>query len=146
MLVDVIFIIMSDKTVQYLSNFTPLKQGLFTLILVTLISIGCFVFAKPNKTEFGLILSPMFLYCFFNPFLGALSKKIGKYILQSIAVFLGLGIYIILLGQFVTHTKFSTLEELQSITILIFVLYFLVNFLGFIFRGLLSALDFIDKH
>ncbi|MFN8283752.1 MAG: hypothetical protein U0U67_11085 [Chitinophagales bacterium] len=137
---------MSDNPFNKASNFSPVKQGLFTFGLVSIIALLCAVFSKPNRTEFGIILSPIFLYCFFNPFLGALSKHLGKYILQSIAVFFALGIYIVLLGCFVTHTKFSALEELQSIILLVFVLYFLVNFLGLVFRGLMAALNVIDQH
>lgn len=137
---------MSDSLLSKTGSFSPFKQGIFTFILINIISIVCLLFTKRNSTLIGIILSPIFLYCFFNPFLGVLSKNLIKYILQSVLIFFLLGFYIIIIGGFVTHTKFINIIELQSMTILVFVLYFLVNFLGLIFRGLIAGLEIMDKH
>ena len=137
---------MQSQLINKTSSFSPFKQGLFTFVLVNIIALACFFFTNRNTTTIGIILSPIFLYCFFNPFLGVLSKQLVKYILQSVVIFFLLGFYIIEIGSFITHTKFVNIIELQSMTILIFVLYLLVNFLGLIFRGIINGLEILDKH
>lgn len=137
---------MESKLIEKTNYFSPFKQGVFTFILINIISLICFLFTKRNSTTIGIILSPIFLYCFFNPFLGVLSKELVKYIIQSVIMFFILGFYIINIGGFVAQTKFAEIIELQSMTALIFVLYLLVNFLGLVFRGLINGLEILDKY
>ena len=132
------------------SNFNyqklnPLRQGIFTLLLITLVSVICLVVGQKNIQAWNMILSPIFLFCFYNPIIGAFQQKLLQYVGISILVFIFLLFYIYISGNFVSDFSYQQTDELHTITALVILFYFMFNLLCLLFRGILFMLKEIDN-
>lgn len=123
----------------------PLQQGSFTFLLITIISLICFAFRLRTMQAWNMILSPVFLYICYNSILGAFRQKWFQYIGQSIVIFILLCLYIYIAGNFVSDFSYRETDELQRITVLVILFYFLLNLLCLVFRSLLNLLEQIDE-
>ena len=126
-------------------KLTPIRQGFFTLILITVVSLVCLVIGQKSVLAWNLIFSPIFLFCFYNPIIGAFQQKLLQYIGTSIVVFILLSAYIYFSGNFVSDFSYRQTDELHTITVLVVLFYFLFTILCLLFRGILFLLQEIDN-
>lgn len=133
---------------KYLPDFKeigPLQQGAFVILLITIVSLCCLLFHQKNMQAWNLILSPIFLFCFYNPIIGAFQQKLLQYFATSILTFILLAMYIYVSGNFVSDFSYKESDELHIITILVIAFYFMFNLLCLLFRGILFLLNEIDN-
>ena len=126
-------------------KLSPLRQGAFTLLLITIVSIFCLVTGQKSVLAWNMIFSPIFLFCFYNPIIGAFQQKLLQYIGISVIVFILLSGYIYFSGNFVSDLSYRQTNELHTITILVVLFYFLFTLLCLLFRGILFILKEIDN-
>jgi hypothetical protein len=122
----------------------PFRQGGLAMILVTIVTLFCFFFKIKTMQSWNMIFSPIFLYCCYNPILGAFREKWLPYIAYSILVFLVLAMYIYVSGNFVSDFSYRHSDELHRMTVLAVIFYFLLNLLCLMFRGVLYLLETMD--
>ncbi len=133
------------KSLPDFKNISPFQQGAFILVLVTILSLGCLLFRQKNMVAWNLVLSPVFLFCFYNPIIGAFQQKLLQYSASSILTFILLNMYIYISGNFVSDFSYRDSDELHFITILVITFYFMFNMLCLLFRGILYMLDEVDN-
>ena len=126
-------------------SFNPLKQGAFTMLLITLVSLLCFLFHIRSMQAWNMILSPIFLFSSYNPIIGAFQQKWGRYLAVSALVFVVLAMYIYISGNFVSQYSYRESDELHRFTALAIIFYFLLNLVCIMFRGVLYMLETIDE-
>lgn len=136
---------MTKKLHLDIKNIPPLQQGVFILLLVSAFSIGCLVFGFKGVQAWNLILSPLFLYCFYNPVIGAFHQKPLQYAGESALIFCLLGGFIYVSGSFISDFSYGMTVELHWMTALVILFYILLSFLSQIFRGILYLLEQIDQ-
>lgn len=86
------------KYLPDLKNTGPLQQGVFIMLLITALSLGCLLFRPQGMFAWNLISSPLLLFCFYNPIIGAFRQKPLRYFGISALVFILLGMYIYISG------------------------------------------------
>jgi len=123
----------------------PIQQGLFCVALVTLISLFCLLFRIRSMQAWNVILSPVFLFCSYNPIIGIFRQKLFQYTAISILVLIGLSFYIYVAGNLVSDFSFKQSNELHLIAALAFVFYFLLFTISIVFRAVLYLLNEVDK-
>jgi len=128
-----------------IKNLSPFQQGIVILLLVTLISFLCLLFGQRSMQAWNMIVAPLFLFCFYNPILGAFQQKLLRYIGSSVLTFFFIAIYIYISGNFVSDFSFRQSGELHLIFILVVLFFFLLNLLCLLFRGILYMLEQIDQ-
>lgn len=124
---------------------SPLQQGIVIMLLITLLTLGCMLFQLKSMLAWNLILSPLFLFCFYNPIIGAFQQKLLQYTGFSILTFILLAMYIYISGNFVSDFSYRQSDELHIMTLLVVLFYILLNFLCLLFRGILYMLEQIDN-
>jgi hypothetical protein len=92
-----------------------------------------------------MMLSPMFLFCCYNPIIGAFQPNWPRYAGLSLLTFIVLSMYIYISGNFISDVPYSDSDEMHRFTALIVIFYFLVNVLCLMFRGVLFLLEHIDE-
>ena len=133
------------KSLPDFKKIGPFQQGAFVILLITFVSIGCLVFHQKSMFAWDLILSPIFLFCFYNPIIGAFQQKLLQYIGFSLLTFVLLIMYIYISGNFVSDLSYKETGELHFITVLVITFYFMFNMLCLLFRGILYMLEEIDN-
>lgn len=127
-----------------IKNLHPLYQGIFIFILISTISISCYLLNIESIHVWNLLISPLFLYCCYNPIIGAFHQKQLQYFIISTIIFVLLGYYIYVSGNYLSTVSFNSALELQSMTALVVLFYILVQVLCLLFRGILFLIDEID--
>ena len=87
----------------------------------------------------------LFLFCFYNPVIGAFQQKLLQYTGFSVLTFILLSMYIYISGNFVSDFSYSKSDELHIMTVLVVLFYLLLNLLCLLFRGILYMLEQIDN-
>lgn len=135
--------------IQYLKfdykNLNPFQQGIFAALLVTFIALFCLIFHQNSMQAWDMLLTPILLFCFYNPILGAFQQKPLRYFGLSVFVFISIAVYIYLTGNFISSFSYQQTGELHLFAVLIVVFYFLLNLLTLLFRGILYLLKHIDE-
>lgn len=114
-------------------------------MLITLISLGCLIFHQKTMFAWNLILSPAFLFCFYNPIIGAFHQKPLRYFGFSVLNFALVLMFIYISGNFVSDFSYKQSDELHFITALVITFFVLFNMLCLLFRGILYMLHEIDN-
>ncbi|MBK9328712.1 MAG: hypothetical protein IPM95_05190 [Sphingobacteriales bacterium] len=125
-------------------NLSPFQQGMLSALLVTLISIVCLVFHQDSMLAWDMLISPILLFCFYNPVLGAFQQKPLQYFTKSTLIFISIAFYILFSGNFISVFSYKQSGELHLFTALIIIFYLLMHLLTLIFRGILYLLTQID--
>ncbi|MFN8261723.1 MAG: hypothetical protein U0X41_12365 [Chitinophagales bacterium] len=133
------------KYLPDLKNTGPLQQGVFIMLLITALSLGCLLFRPQGMFAWNLISSPLLLFCFYNPIIGAFRQKPLRYFGISALVFILLGMYIYISGNFISDFNYQDSGELQMMTLLIITFFLLFNLICLLFRGILNLLHEIDR-
>ncbi len=133
------------KYLPDLKNTGPLQQGVFVMLLITALSLGCLLFRPQGMFAWNLISSPLLLFCFYNPIIGAFRQKPLRYFGISALVFILLGMYIYISGNFISDFNYQDSGELQMMTLLIITFFLLFNLICLLFRGILNLLHEIDR-
>lgn len=133
------------KSLPDFKKIGPFQQGAFVMLLITIVSLGCLLFHQKSMLAWNLILSPIFLFCFYNPIIGAFQQKMLQYFAASILTFILLAMYIYISGNFVSDFSYRQSDELHIITVLVVTFYFMFNLLCLLFRGILFMLNEIDN-
>lgn len=128
-----------------IKNLTPFQQGVIIILLVTVISLLCLLFGQKSMQAWNMIIAPLFLFCVYNPILGAFQQKLLHYTGASVLAFIIISIYIYISGNFVSEFSFKQSGELHLIFILAVLFFFLLNLLCLLFRGILYLLEQIDN-
>lgn len=136
---------MDQKSSFSYKNTNPIQQGIFCIVLVTIISIICLVCRIKSIQSWNMILSPIFLFCFYNPIIGVFKQKMFQYAAISTIVLVILAFFIYLAGSFVSELSYAKVEELHKITALVFLFYFLLYTISIVFRAVLYLLNEVDK-
>ncbi len=123
----------------------PLQQGIVIMLLITLMTLVCWLFQLKSMFAWNLILSPLFLFCFYNPVIGAFQQKLLQYTGFSVLMFILLAMYIYISGNFVSDFSYKQSDELHIMTALVVLFYLLLNLLCLLFRGILYMLEQIDN-
>ena len=123
----------------------PLQQGIVIMLLITLMTLVCWLFQLKSMFAWNLILSPLFLFCFYNPVIGAFQQKLLQYTGLSVLTFILLAMYIYISGNFVSDFSYRQSDELHIMTALVVLFYLLLNLLCLLFRGILYMLEQIDN-
>ncbi len=123
----------------------PLQQGIVIMLLITLMTLVCWLFQLTSMFAWNLILSPLFLFCFYNPVIGAFQQKLLQYTGFSVLTFILLAMYIYISGNFVSDFSYRQSDELHIMTALVVLFYLLLNLLCLLFRGILYMLEQIDN-
>lgn len=126
-------------------NLSPFQQGIMSALLVTLISIVCLVFHQNSMQVWNMLLTPILLFCFYNPVLGVFQQKPLQYFGFSLLVFISIAAYIYISGNFISTFPYKQTVELHLFTALIVVFYMLLYLLTMVFRGILYLLKSIDE-
>ena len=124
---------------------SPLQQGIVIMLLITLMTLVCWLFQLKSMFAWNLILSPLFLFCFYNPVIGAFQQKLLQYTGFSVLTFILLAMYIYISGNFVSDFSYRQSDELHIMTALVVLFYLLLNLLCLLFRGILYMLEQIDN-
>jgi len=124
---------------------SPLQQGIVIMLLITLLTLVCWLFQLKSMFAWNLILSPLFLFCFYNPVIGAFQQKLLQYTGFSVLTFILLAMYIYISGNFVSDFSYRQSDELHIMTALVVLFYLLLNLLCLLFRGILYMLEQIDN-
>lgn len=133
------------KYLPDLKNTGPLQQGVFIMLLITALSLGCLLFRPQGMFAWNLISSPLLLFCFYNPIIGAFRQKPLRYFGISALVFILLGMYIYISWNFISDFNYQDSGELQMMTLLIITFFLLFNLICLLFRGILNLLHEIDR-
>ena len=123
----------------------PLQQGIVIMLLITLMTLVCWLFQLKSMFAWNLILSPLFLFCFYNPVIGAFQQKLLQYTGFSVLTFILLAMYIYISGNFVSDFSYRQSDELHIMTALVVLFYLLLNLLCLLFRGISYMLEQIDN-
>lgn len=126
-------------------TFNPIKQGIASLILISIIAIICLVFAVKSMYVWSMLLAPIFMFSSYNPIIGVFKQKPIQYTITSVIVLVILASYILIAGNFISDFKYQQTQELHLIASLIFVFYFLLSTVCVIFRIILYLLHEVDK-
>ncbi len=133
-----------NSTYFDIRSINPLYQGFFTVLLVSCCALYCFLFNHRSMQAWNMVLSPIFLFCSYNPILGVFHKNWWKYTSFSFLVLVGIAFYIYISGNFISEFSYGDTEELQRLTALVFIFYFLLNLLCVVFKAILYLLKHID--
>ncbi len=133
------------KHLPDLKNTGPLQQGIIIMLLITLLSLSCLLFHQSGMFAWNLILSPVFLFCFYNPIIGAFQQKPLRYFGTSVLIFTLLTMYVYISGNFISDFMYKDSNELQMMTILVITFFLLFNLICLLFRGILNLLHEIDN-
>ncbi len=126
-------------------TLNPITQGIFYIVLISIIAIFCFIFSITSMYSWSMILAPIFLFICSNPIIGAFKQKPLQYTSLSIIVLITLATYIYITGNFISDFKYQQTQELQLIATLVFIFYILLSTLCVIFRTVLYLLNEADK-
>jgi hypothetical protein len=132
------------KSYLDIESINPLYQGFFTVLLVSCCALYCFIFNHTSMQAWNMVLSPIFLFCSYNPIIGVFHKNWWRYTLYSFLVLLGVSFYIYISGNFISVCSYGNTEELQRLTALVFIFYFLLNLISIVFKAILYLLKHID--
>ncbi|HOY40282.1 MAG TPA: hypothetical protein PLX60_00385 [Chitinophagales bacterium] len=133
------------KYLPDIKNINPVQQGLFIVLMITLASLSCLVFNQKSMTAWNLIISPILLYCFYNPVIGIFQQKLLQYAVSSFFILLTIAVFTCISGNIVSDFSFKQVSELHYIAGLILLFYVLLYFLCLVFKGILSLLNEIDN-
>ncbi len=133
------------KYLPDIKNINPVQQGLFIVLMITLASLSCLVLNQKSMTAWNLIISPILLYCFYNPVIGIFQQKLLQYAVSSFFILLTIAVFTCISGNIVSDFSFKQVSELHYIAGLILLFYVLLYFLCLVFKGILSLLNEIDN-
>ncbi len=133
------------KYLPDIKNINPVQQGLFIVLMITLASLSCLVLNQKSMTAWNLIISPILLFCFYNPVIGIFQQKLLQYAVSSFFILLTIAVFTYISGNFVSDFSFQQSGELHYIAGLIILFYVLLYFLCLVFKGILSLLNEIDN-
>lgn len=135
---------MKDKDLQLIQSFSPIYQGIVSCILILMISFFCYILKIKEINSWGILLSPAFLFCFYNPFLGIIHTSRIKYILKSFVMLIIIWLLIILVGCWMNNTNLKSVEQLHIIILANLLFYIMLVILSFVFSGILSFLKNVN--
>ena len=123
----------------------PVKQGILIVALISILTIICLIVHINGITAWNIIISPIFLFSFYNPIITAIQQKMLHYLFSSVLIFIFLLVCIYFAGSLVSNITFSQSYELQFILLLLILFFFLFNILCQLFKGILHLLNSIDN-
>ncbi len=135
---------MKNKIINQIKLLDPFKQAIIILLLSTVISLTCYVLKINKSNSWGILIMPIFLFCFYNPFFSLVYEKRMQYIFKSIFAYIIIWIWIILLGCWINETSFKKVEQLPIILISVTLFYFILVMLSFVFKGIWAFLNQVD--
>ena len=133
------------KYLPDIKNINPVQQGLFIVLMITLASLSCLVLNQKSMTAWNLIISPILLFCSYNPVIGIFQQKLLQYAVSSFFILLTIAVFTCISGNIVSDFSFKQVSELHYIAGLILLFYVLLYFLCLVFKGILSLLNEIDS-
>ncbi|MCB0507423.1 MAG: hypothetical protein R2739_00180 [Chitinophagales bacterium] len=136
---------MFKKSDFHYKNIQPLQQGIVVCTLLILIALTCFIVGKKDIIAWNFLAGPIMLYCVFNPLMGAFRENRLPYFGKSVLVFLGILTLVYVLGNAISVVSYHSNSELHIITIILFIFYFMFNFLCTVFRAALRFFEEIDN-
>ncbi|MEN9449111.1 MAG: hypothetical protein RJA25_2401 [Bacteroidota bacterium] len=123
----------------------PFQQGAYIIVLITIVSLACFIFGQKGLNVWTFILMPLILFCFYNPILALFQQKLLQYYIQSIITFIGLLMYAYISGNFISEISYSSNQELLVLTIVIIVFFVMLHIACIFIKGIINFLNEIDK-
>jgi hypothetical protein len=133
------------KYIPDIKSISPVHQGLFIVSIITLVSLFCLISGQKSMTAWNLIISPVLLFCFYNPAIGIFQQKLLQYAVTSFFILLTIAVYAYISGNFVSDISFQQSGELHYIAGLIILFYMLLYFLCLVFKSILFLLTEIDN-
>lgn len=126
-------------------TLNPIKQGVFSIILISIIAVFCLIFGIKSMYAWSMIMAPIFMFSCYNPIIGVFKQKPIQYTLISVIVLIALSAFVLYTGNFISDFNYKETQELHLIASLVFVFYFLLSTLCVIFRIILYLLHEADK-
>jgi phosphatidylserine synthase len=104
----------------------------------------CLLLNHKSIMAWNMVLSPIFLFCAYNPIIGVFHTNWWRYTYTSFLVLILVALYIYISGNFISEYSYRNTQELQRLSVLVFIFYFLLNLLCVVFKAILDLLEHID--
>jgi|GEM_PF-6739694 len=113
-----------------IKKFEPWKQGVFTLVLGAILVLAQ-KGSESGEEEWMMAAIALTLFSWLNPIMGAFKENFGRYFLQSLGVFIGMGACFYFLVSAASSISFAELGPIRFMGVAI--TWFFVLLSGFAF-------------